>query len=440
MSLSELSFSQFCKIMQSKGVKNLYMKALSENDNSKNQVYLSRGDLSLMQILPHKGIFSDKKVKRENFKAKLDFYWIDDERNVNPAPDAQLILYIDYPEIRFSGFLKGSENAPSELMRNRLKGRVMFLGVCDNGRTIGYVTKEDTRLIREINALKNMEQSGVLLKLPLGLRTEEPKDILLQNLKRINELGWITAKRLTNDGFKSCLGQNCGGLTLEAELGIVSNSRSEPDYLGYEVKQYSVRDLNKVTSGAAVTLMTPEPQGGIYKEKGVDVFVKKFGYPDSTISDRMNFSGLHYFNKRHEVTGLTLVIDGYDTERNKITDVNGAIALLTDKGAVAASWFFKDIIAHWSRKHNHAVYVPSQKRNEANLQYRYGHLVLLADKTDPLFLLKALTDGKVYYDPGIHLDNISSHPTTKRRSQFRIHSKNIGLLYKRISEENLLMR
>jgi hypothetical protein len=438
MALSELSFSQFGELMQFKGVKSLFMKALAENDNSKNQVYLSRGDLSLMQILPNKGIYPDKKAKRENFKAKLDFYWIDDEKNINHAPDAQLILYMDYPEIRFSGFLQNSKNAPSELMRGRLKGRVMFLGVCDDGRTIGYVTTEDTQLIREIDALDNIEQLGVLLKLPLGVKSEEPKDLLLKELKRINQLGWIVAKRLTIDGLKLCIGQNCGGLTLEAELGVVANSKSEPDFLGYEVKQYSVRNFNNTASGSAITLMTPEPQGGLYKEKGVEIFVRKFGYEDPKTTDRMNFSGLHYFNRRNDRTGLTLVVDGYDIESNRIIDVNGAIALVTNRGSVAASWAFKDIMAHWSRKHNHAVYVPSQKQADALLQYRYGHLVLLAEKTDPLFLLKALVDEKVYYDPGIHLENTSSNPTTKRRSQFRIHSKNIGALYRSVSEENLL--
>ena len=147
--------------------------------------------------------------------------------------------------------------------------------------------------------------------------------------------------------------------------------------------------------------------------------------------DRMNFSGLHYVGQRHPTTGLTLTVDGYNLEKNKITDVNGAIKLVTDKGVVAALWKFEDIIAHWSRKHSHAAYVPSNKRIVPVLQYCYGHIILIAEKTDPLFLLRALADKKVYYDPGIHLDNMSSaHPTTKRRSQFRIHSKNVGIYMK----------
>ncbi len=208
--------------------------------------------------------------------------------------------------------------------------------------------------------------------------------------------------------------------------------------MGYEVKQYKVSNFERVYSGSAVTLMTPEPQGGLYKEVGAEEFVRRYGYPDKSIGDRMNFSGIHRVGERHSKTGLTLKIDGYDLDKNKITNVNGAIILVADDDTVAAAWLFNDIISHWSRKHAHAVYVPSNKRAEPSLQYSYGYIVLIGEKTDPLYLLRALANQTVYYDPGIHLDNISSNPTTKRRSQFRIHPKNIDALYGTVSQENLL--
>lgn len=431
MSLSEIDFSQFVELMKANGVKTLFVKHLAENDNSKNQVYLGP-DFSSLQILPNQGVLPDK----NNFKAKVDFYWLNKDGGINPAPNAQLILYPDYPEVRFSGFLKGAHEAPSDLMNGRYSGRVLFFGICDDGKIIGYVTTEETSLVKEIKGFNHLIQVGVFYSLPFS--GANPKSTLLDQLKRINKLGWIDSKRLTSSGIKECLGQNCGGLTLEAELGVVSNSKSEPDFMGYEVKQYKVSDFNRVDSGSAITLMTPEPQGGIYKDKGVETFVRKFGYLDKDTPDRMNFSGLHYVDQRHSTTGLTLKLIGYDSAKNKITDVNGAINLINDLGVIAASWKFTDIIAHWSRKHSHAVYVPSNKRIVPVLQYCYGHIVLVAEKTDPLFLLKALASKKVYYDPGIHLDNMSSHPTTKRRSQFRVHSKNVGILYENVSQENLL--
>jgi hypothetical protein len=106
---------------------------------------------------------------------------------------------------------------------------------------------------------------------------------------------------------------------------------------------------------------------------------------------------------------------------------------VSDSGVVAAAWGFSGLLEHWSRKHAKAVYVPSQCRKEPARQYYYGDKVRLAERTDSLRLLKALFAGAVYYDPGIKLENASSaKPTNKRRSQFRIASKNISALYETV--------
>jgi hypothetical protein len=47
-------------------------------------------------------------------------------------------------------------------------------------------------------------------------------------------------------------------------------------------------------------------------------------------------------------------------------------------------------------------------------------------------LLEALASGMVYYDPGIKLEQASTSPTIKRRSQFRVASRNIGALYREL--------
>lgn len=57
----------------------------------------------------------------------------------------------------------------------------------------------------------------------------------------------------------------------------------------------------------------------------------------------------------------------------------------------------------------------------------------LAQRTDGLRLLKALAGGAVYYDPGIKLEQASSaKPAAKKRSQFRVASKNIAALYETV--------
>jgi hypothetical protein len=84
-----------------------------------------------------------------------------------------------------------------------------------------------------------------------------------------------------------------------------------------------------------------------------------------------------------------------------------------------------------------AVYVPSLRREEPVWQYSYGPRVRLAEKTDSLRLLNAVASGTVYYDPGIKMENISTVPKVKRRSQFRIASKNISALYEKVEAVDL---
>ena len=215
-------------------------------------------------------------------------------------------------------------------------------------------------------------------------------------------------------------------------MGIPKNSAAEPDFLGWEIKQHNVANFDRVEVGT-ITLMTPEPTDGFYKERGPEAFVRQFGYPDKhERPDRLNFGGVHRVGERHPTTGLTMSLAGYDAARGVITDAAGYIALANDAGDLAAAWAFSGLLAHWSRKHAKAAYVPSQCRKEPKRQYAYGHKLRLAQRTIPLRLLRALSAGAVYYDPGIKLEHVSTHPEVKRRSQFRIASKNISSLYETV--------
>lgn len=146
---------------------------------------------------------------------------------------------------------------------------------------------------------------------------------------------------------------------------------AEPDFLGWEVK-HAVTSFARPDSGA-ITLMTPEPTGGLYKEQGVEAFVRRFGYPDKNDRpDRLNFGGIHRVGEHQALTGLTMQLAGYDAAKAKITDATGAIALVSDAGEVAAARAFSRLLAHWSRKHTRAVCVPSMRRVEPRWQYAYG--------------------------------------------------------------------
>jgi len=412
------------------GARRLYAKPLAENDNSKNQVYFGPG-FQALNLLPNEGISADSSRKNPIFKAKMAFGWMTEAGAVAEAPGAQLILYPQYPEVRFSGFLKGCASPPSSLMASRLRGRVLFLAVTDNQKVVGFVVGGDSEIARELMSLGLTAQAGVFveLSLPAIPDKDDSKNLLMAELRRISQAGWIDSKQLDASGrVKPCRAPQCGGFTLEAELGIPKNSVGEPDYLGWEVKQHSVPNFKSF--GGAITLMTPEPTGGCYKEKGVEAFIRLYGYKDKrNREDRINFGGIHAVGRRQDSTGLTMELIGYDFEKNKILDPNGAIALVDSNGNHAATWAFSGLLSHWSRKHSKAVYVPSMRRVEPRWQYSYGSRIRMGQGTDSLKLLAALASGSVYYDPGIKLEHASTKPEIKRRSQFRIASKNIEALY-----------
>lgn len=441
MPIAEISLNNLLQLMRSHGAKKFYIKYLAENDNTKNQIYLGR-DFSALNILPTGDIRSDATTASANFKLALNFFWLTDDRNLALAPGAQLILYPQYPEVRLSGFLKRMQNPPSHLFHGRIPGRVLFLGICDDGRIIGYVDVSGSDVVNELDELGELKPQGVFYQLPFidSRKIIDTRIQLLKELGRINRLGWIDSKRLTAEGtLVPCLSQNCGGFTLEAELGIIPNSRSEPDYLGWEIKQHATTTLEKPESGSAITLMTPEPTVGYYAEHGVVDFLLKYGYADKRgRTDRINFGGLHKAGMRQPSTGLTLTLVGYDAESHTMTDVNGGIYLVTDDGDLAAGWTFVNILAHWNRKHNQAAYIPSMPRKLPRLQYRYGPIVRLGESTNALLFLNAVNSGMVYYDPGIKLENVATRPIAKRRSQFRIHPRNISALYVNMFAEHVI--
>jgi len=97
---------------------------------------------------------------------------------------------------------------------------------------------------------------------------------------------------------------------------------------------------------------------------------------------------------------------------------------------VAAAWPFAKLMDHWKVKHAHAAFVPSQASKTGERQYRYGRSILLGEGAEFNRFLRAVHEGKVYYDPGIKLEGISTgKPKPKKRSQFRVGSKDLAALY-----------
>lgn len=419
------------KLLIDNGCQKIYIKRLSPNDNSKNQVYLG-GSFEIVNILPLSEIKTEEAGdwNRERFKASINFSWINDDGNVYPAPNSQLILYPKYPEVRFSGFLAKCENPPSELMKQRLADRLLFLSVTDQGKVLGYVASPNSEIAKELDSITFANEIGIfkIMELPKLVNNREK---LFAELLRIYQLDWITSKRLDKDGnILPCLSSNCGGYTLEAELGITPNGYSEPDFLGWEIKQFGVANFDRIAS-SVITLLTPEPTDGVYKTQGIEQFLRQYGYADKIgREDRINFGGVHKVGIRHNSTKLEMQLIGYDMKSGKIRNSNGRIALVDIYGNEAASWSFSSILLHWSRKHNQACYIPSLSDTTGNRRYKYGNQIILGSGTDFQLFLNQMALGNIYYDPGIKMENASTIPKIKRRSQFRIKSQFLGELYK----------
>jgi len=470
---AELSIVKLLELFRSLGLSRIIFKRLSPNDNSKNQPYMG-GHLTDLGFLPTGDIINSpstsgktKNPKRQiKYTTSLNYYWLSADGRSYKAPDAKLIYYPQYPEVRFSGFLAKTDFDMGGWMdpakKGREQGRVLFFGIKNTGEIFAYLATPDSRIAKEINDVKSTELSGVFRELFIPRKhggsqadlfenlTEvadtageyasatadsqavSSKATLISELQRIHLKLWISSKRLNTDGIAiPYAAPNGGGYTMEAELGVIPNGIAEPDFMGWEVKQFGVKRFDLINS-KPLTLMTPEPNGGHYVEKGVEMFVRKYGRPNSRgILNRYDFTGRHIANTLCDSTGLTLVTDGFDAESNVMTSGSGSIALLDVKGNIASSWSFTKLMEIWMRKHSKAVYIPSLSRKEPDTlkQYYYGNELRLFEGTSIVRLLRAVSEGHVYYDPGIKLENADTRPITKRRSQFRIKSASLDKLY-----------
>lgn len=443
-----LSLQQLVGLLAHQGVTRAYAKLLAPNDNSKNQVYLG-GDFRSLNLLPTREPevrASGTSAKhgefgRPIFAAALDFLWMDESGSLYPAPKAKLILYPQYPEVRFSGFLQGCARGPSELLgKTRLADRLLVLGVRSDGNIVGFVAHPESAVTREAIARFPLRTAGAGVLTPIPLSDSEELDgkaLLLRRLGEVHREGWIPSVRLTASGPVPYNARNGGGYTLEARLGVLPNGFAEPDFHGWEVKQHRVKTFERGI-GSPITLLTPEPNGGLYAEQGVEAFVRRFGYPDTRGEvGRWNFGGIHKVGSTCRRTSLSLRLEGYEPFSGKITNPAGGLLLIDSEGTVAASWAFAGLMAHWQRKHARAAYVPSMARQNAVREYRYGRRITLGEETDFLKLLSALQGGRVYYDPGIKVVYGGASPDIHRRSQFRVKSRDLTELYVRLAEEDV---
>lgn len=439
--LTEIDLAKVFSMFLDNGVTEVLYKVLPRNANSKNQVYLA-SDFSELGKIPSGAVTAHQSTSRKRgkqkavFRSALMFYWLDRNGVPHHAPKAQLIFYPQYPEVRLSGFLQGCRNAPTSLWvkerRGEVPDRILLLGIGVEHKIVAITLPPESPAAKEIRATEPHSAYGALSILLLPGQEEENGFLeLMRALCDIYRRSWLPSTRLNSDGqFVPCKAPNCNGNTLEALLGIRSNGYSLPDFRGWEVKARQVSNVDK-PGKSKVTLFTPEPSDGMYKTAGVTAFLRRYGYPDTKgRADRLNVGGIYRVGSPpHPRTGLRLVLDGFNAYTKEYAST-GAIHLLDNKDNVAAAWPFTKLLDHWKIKHAHAVFVPAQRREVPNLEYRFGCRVLLGEGAEFALLLSAVNEGRVYYDPGIKLEDASTQsPKQKKRSQFRVSSSDLGGLY-----------
>jgi len=467
-----LSLDRLISIYQDHDIDRVVFKLLSPNDNSKNQPYLA-GHFTDIGFIPTKELIASPSTSKKTsdpkrqikFTAALDYRWLAADGIAYTAPTAKLIYYPQFPEVRLSGFLRGCPIDMGGWMdptkEGRAEGRVLFLGLRRDGAIFAYLATPDSPLAKEVYDSKFVALSGVLRELPYSrqehsiaaveyavherMASYQTKDVfdqldttdarsrylLLSELQRIHNTGPIAGKKLNSEGLaESYRARNGGGYTLEAELGVVPNGIAEPDFQGWEIKQFGVKRFHLIDS-KILTIMTPEPDGGFYKSEGVKPFMRQYGYDNAKIADRRDFTGRHFYEKFCDKTGLTLVMPGFDASVGKMADATGCVGLLDGNDNLAASWSFAKLLGHWKKKHAKAAYIPSVANDTADgiRSYHFGKMVRLYEGTTIDRLLSGIVQHNVYYDPGIKMEQVSTKALVKKRSQFRIKSKDLNSLY-----------
>lgn len=433
-------------------MRELYVKELAWNHDSKRQIYLTT-DLSAFNLFPCRvqdapalplGIEGTRKKKPRGGNRLfgfLDFHWLLPDGATHRVSQAKLIYYPQYPEVRLSGFIRGSKCIPSEYLREKsgevFENRLLFLGVTPTSQVYGLLAVGQDTLRNEVRSSPQYNTDLALNRLELLRTGQTNRDRLLSALKSVHEEGWTTGRRLSGTEVIPTSAPQAVGYTLEALLGIAANGDNEPDYEGYEIKAMTVTSFES-RADKAVTLMTPEPDLGVYHSESVLEFVRRWGYEDQRgRSDRRNFGGVYRAGVRHDRTKLTLTLVGYRSEEDDRFDADGYLALLSDEEVIAAGWTFQKLLQCWTRKHNAAAYVPTMSK-DAPKRFKYGPRVLVCEGTDFLLVLRALASGSLYLDPAIKAEQWSSNsPKIKRRNQFRMKRSGLQGLYQKSSFEEL---
>ena len=426
-----LNLPQILSNFKEQGVHRVFYKELAKNDNSKNQPYLG-GSYDVISILPLGEISEYPSVKRKNFKCAINFSWLTDKGKIVRAPNSKIILYTKYPEVRFSGFIRGIQNsifgeAPTRLMnlpRDETPERIMFFGVTNQRTIIGYVRESNQQIINHLES-KRLETYGALTEIEVknGIASE---DEVINKLIQIRNRGWCRARYLRHEQNQivtveiNSITNQCHGMTLEAEFDICHNSIADSDWRGWELKGKRVKNELQAKVSKSITLMTPEPDGGLY-HSNFTKFIRLYGHKRNEHEDRIDFTGIHKYKELKSTTNLEMIIDGFIDGK---IQPDGKIQLVDSNKTLAASWSFSKLLGIWNRKHQNIAIVPCIAQKHDKIPFiKYFGPVGIGRGTDFIKFLNSFISHAINLDPACRIN------PEKRRNQWRTTSGKLDSLY-----------
>lgn len=434
----EKSFESIAELLAAfKGVgcDEILVKPLATNqDNEKNQIYLGK-NMTMASYLP--GTVSLRAPSSSVAKhlsnpgkpivsLQLDFYWLWPGGISSAAPNASIIEYSQYPEVRLSGFSSSSARSPHALRRDfqELYGRrYLVLGISE-AKVFGSVVTEvgEPETVRGFDYLPSWPLQPLLKVLDPGSNGIDEARLIDEVQKicgRVHKPQVLKTKADTPEEIAPV--PQAGGWTLEALLGIPRNSRSEPDKYGFEIK---------AVGGSRTSLITTEPDLGFRAEAGVTAFLRKYGKAAKADPGKMVFNGLQRCGQPNATTGTFLTIENWDFTTNSPTGQGQPNVLLIENRSevVVAGWSFEKLASSWTKKHAGALYVETKKvklPSEKVEGYQFGSIGLLGKGTNPLLLLTHIAKGQVFLDPG---DSKRADSPAKSRTQWRVNGDIAGQL------------
>lgn len=334
-----------------------FIKHLSKNDDSgRHGVLIQKEFYSFFPEL-------DIQNTDENHKSKIRFEWKINNQWVSKI--SNYIYYHRYPERRLSSL------NPEKL--NQKVDRIILIAKSNNYYRVAIFisgTNEFNEIVKYHHESKFVE--GYARKFSfenLYDELESQKNELLDKLKDISNMGWVTTHRSGATGI---------GFTLETLLNIQANSSQSPDYKGIEIK--STRE----SSNVRITLFSKTP---IYEPYTRERLVNTHGYLDE--NGRLNLNQSLYFNGNN--------IRGW---RLEYRDEDRLFTMKDDEKIFY--WLRETLRGKLQLKHNRTMFVYANTRgNGRSEQFKFTKAIY-ARNSDIGNFDKELYSGNVSLDLVMH--------------------------------------